>query len=440
MTESPLPSDRQRVYIETYGCQMNVRDSEMLTGIMIEAGADAVETPEEADLIILNTCAVRERAEQRVIGRVHQLASLGRRGGARIGIVGCMAQHLRERLLEALPELDFAMGPDTYRTLPSLLAGSRSEPHADWSTDREELYEGTPSGRQPGSPTAFVTVMRGCDMMCTFCVVPFTRGRERCRPASAIVEEVERLMADGVREVTLLGQTVNAWREGEEGFGSLLRRVSETGIDRIRFTSPHPLYFSGEELDAIADCANVCEAVHLPVQSGSTAVLERMNRRYTREDYLQIVRTIRDTIPAVALSTDIITGFPGETEAEFADTLSLMEECAFDAGFLFKYSPREGTKAARAFEDDVPEEVKQGRLEQVIALQTELTRRSQEALIGTRQEILIEGAGERGPDQWTGRTRGNRTVVIESESSLIGQLVTVSIEEAGTWTLRGRLT
>ncbi len=433
------PDRRPIVYIETYGCQMNVRDSEMLSGIFRQAKCDLGDTPEQADLILLNTCAVRERAEQRVIGRVNQLASLKKRRSVRIGVVGCMAQHLRDTLLESVPDLDYVLGPDTYRSLPELLNSEREERRADWATDRNELYEGLPSWRNENNPSAFVTVMRGCDMMCTFCVVPFTRGRERCRSAQAIVGETTLLMEQGVREVVLLGQTVNAWREGESKFGTLLRLVSDTGIPRIRFTSPHPLHFGREELAAIAECDNICEAIHLPVQSGNTDVLERMNRGYTREEYLDIVRALRETIPHVTLSTDIIVGFPGETVAQFEDTLSLMETCAFESGFLFKYSPRSGTRADREFEDDVSGEEKQRRLEQVIELQAGFTRRSQEDMIGLEYEILVDGIGDRGPDQWTGKTRGNRTVVLESSEELMGRLVTVHIEESGTWTLRGRL-
>lgn len=439
MAATHHPDTRHAVYIETYGCQMNVRDTEMLGGILRHADCDIIDAPEKADLILLNTCAVRERAEQRVIGRVTQLSSLKKRRSVRIGVVGCMAQHLKESLLESLPDLDFILGPDTYRTLPEILKLDLSDRHADWSTDRSELYEGVPSYRHDGGPVAFVTAMRGCDMMCTFCVVPHTRGRERCRSWQDIVAETAKLMDEGVKEVVLLGQTVNAWQDGDMGFGSLLRKVSETGIPRIRFTSPHPLYYGEEELRAIAECENICEAIHLPVQSGNTSVLERMNRRYTREEYLDIARAIRRQIPHVTLSTDIIVGFPGETEAQFEDTLSLMEECAFDSGYLFKYSPRSGTRADREFEDDVPDDVKQRRLERVIELQTELTRRVQRAMVGGEYEILIDGIGNRGPNQLTGRTRGNRTVVIESAEELMGRMVQVIIEETGTWTLRGRL-
>ncbi|MFC1499894.1 tRNA (N6-isopentenyl adenosine(37)-C2)-methylthiotransferase MiaB [Candidatus Zixiibacteriota bacterium] len=439
MDDSHQPDLINTVYIETYGCQMNVRDTEMLGGIFRQAGCDIADTPETADLILLNTCAVRERAEQRVIGRVTQLFSLKKRGSVRIGVVGCMAQHLKDALLESLPDLDFVLGPDTYRTLPELFDLDPGERRADWSTDRKELYEGIPSWRGDGDPSAFVTVMRGCDMMCTFCVVPHTRGRERCRTWREIVSEVSQLADDGVMEVVLLGQTVNAWQEGEMGFGDLLRKVSETGIPRVRFTSPHPLFYGEDELKAIAECDNVCESVHLPVQSGNTDVLNRMNRRYTREEYLQLVRAIGQSIPHVTLSTDIIVGFPGETASQFEDTLSLMEECSFDSGYLFKYSPRTGTRAEREFDDDVPADEKQRRLERVIELQTELTRRSLSAMVGGQFEILIDGTGERKPHQWTGRTRGNRTVVIESEEELLGRLVQVVIEEAGTWTLRGRL-
>ena len=441
MADTHQPDLRNTVYIETYGCQMNVRDTELLGGIFQQAGCNIVDSPEKAELILLNTCAVREHAEQRIIGRVTHLYSLKKRSSVRIGVVGCMAQHLKDALLESLPGLDFVLGPDTYRTLPGLFDLDPGERLADWATNRNELYEGIPSRRGDGGPVAFVTVMRGCDMMCTFCVVPHTRGRERCRSWRDIVAEVSRLMDEGVMEVVLLGQTVNAWREKEEemGFGDLLRKVSETGIPRIRFTSPHPLYYGEEELTAIAECDNVCESIHLPVQAGNTDVLKRMNRRYTRQEYLGIAGAIRQRIPHVTLSTDIIVGFPGETESQFEDTLTLMEECAFDSGYLFKYSPRSGTRAERELEDDVPAQVKQSRLERVIALQTELTQASLRAMIGCEYEILVNGIGDRGPEQWTGRTRGNRTVVVESGEELMGRLVKVIIEDAGTWTLRGRL-
>jgi len=429
----------RRVYIETYGCQMNVRDSELLGGLLEEAGGEIVAGPEEADVILLNTCAVRERAEERVIGRVHQLSAVQRSRGSRLGIVGCMAQHLRERLFESLPTLDFIIGPDAYRDLPATVLSESDEPQVLCRTDADELYDGLPGRREPDAVTAFVTIMRGCDRMCTFCIVPFTRGRERSRAVDSIVAEIDELVSRGVREVTLLGQTVNAWSDNGLTFGGLLRRVGETGLDRIRFTSPHPLYFSEDELAALAEVPAVCESVHLPMQSGSSRILERMNRGYDRERYLAIATRLRQEIPELSLSTDLITGFPGETEEDFAETLSAMQICAFDASYQFKYSPRSGTYAARKLQDDVPADLKQERLEQVIAYQRDLTARSQKRLIGRTIEVLIDGRGHRGREQWTGRTRGARTVVLDSSDDLRGRLVDVVVEDAGVWTLRGRL-
>lgn len=428
------------VYIETFGCQMNVRDSELISGLLTAAGARITADPEQADVIVLNTCAVRERAEERVVGRVNQLAGLESDGTRRIGIVGCMAQHLQSGLLQRLPVLDFVVGPDAYRSLPETILDPADEPRLLCRPDPHELYEGLPSRREPGAVTAFVTVMRGCDRMCTFCVVPFTRGRERSRPLERILAEVRTLLAQGVREVTLLGQTVNAWSDGPLTFGDLLTRVGETGIERIRFTSPHPLYFGDGELTALADVEAVCEAVHLPMQSGNSRILKRMNRGYTREEFLAIADRLRAEVPEVTLGTDIIVGFPGESEAEFADTLSAMESCAFDSGYHFKYSPRPGTAAARRLDDDVREPVKQERLEQVIALQRELTARAHETLIGRTLDVLVDGRGHRGSEQWTGRTRGGDTVVIQAADDLLGRMVEVEITGRGTWTLRGRPT
>lgn len=442
---SPLPGlspgtlKAPRAYIETYGCQMNVNDSELIGGILKEAGCRLVDDPDQADIILLNTCAVRENAEQRIVGRVGQLASLKRQRRLKIGIVGCMAQHLREDLLEEVRHADFMLGPDAYRRLPEILDLAEGERMALCQLDREELYEGLPFHRQEDPVDAFVTIMRGCDRMCSFCVVPMTRGRERSRRWQDVVSEVQGLVEQGVREVTLLGQTVNAYRDGPLTFGDLLWKVAETGISRIRFTSPHPVYYREDEIEAIAECPSVCEWVHLPVQSGNSRVLERMRRGYSRERYMEIVERIRSRVPDVTVTSDIIVGFPGETEGQFEDTLSLMESCAFDGGYLFKYSPREGTRAAREYPDDVPEAVKQRRLERVIELQHQLTSRSNEAMRGGTYEVLFTGPGNRGPDQWVGRTRGNKTVVVESDKYLKGRMLPVVVEGRGSWTLRGRL-
>ena len=428
-----------RAYIETYGCQMNRNDTGLLGGILRGAGCRLVDSPYDADIILLNTCAVRENAEQRIIGRVGQLSQLKAQRRVRIGVLGCMAQHLKEKMWKAVPQVDFIMGPDAYRRLPDVLDLSEGQRSALCQMDCSELYEGLPRVLAEGEPSAYVTIMRGCDRMCTFCIVPFTRGRERSRAWPAIVAEVEELVARGVKEVTLLGQTVNAYADGEITFGRLLWKVAETGISRIRFTSPHPLYYREDELEAIAGCARVCEWVHLPLQAGSNRVLERMNRGYTKEAFLDLVARIRNRVPAVTLTTDIIVGFPGETEAQFEETLEVMKRSAFDSSYMFKYSPRPGTRAARDFPDDVSEEVKQRRLERVISLQTELTQRANEAMVGKRYEVLISEPGRRGPDQWVGRTRGNKVVVVESKELRPGDIAGVTIYDTGAWTLRGRL-
>ena len=428
-----------RVYIETYGCQMNVRDTELVGGILQREGHSLVSSTDAADVILLNTCAVRRNAERRVIGRVMQLSSIKEKRDIKIGLLGCVPQHLGEDLLESVPPVDFIVGPDSYRNLPETIAAAGDERTAQCRLDRRELYEGLPSLRSGDNPSAFVTVMRGCDRMCTFCVVPHTRGRERSRRWPDIVAETEKLIGEGVREVILLGQTVNAYHDGDVGFADLLRKVAETGIPRIRFTSPHPSLFREEELDAIAECPEVCEWVHLPVQAGNSEVLQRMKRGYSREEYLALARRIRERISGVTLTTDIIVGFPGEAPEQFEDTLSLMEECAFDSSYHFKYSARPGTYAARAFDDDVSEEEKQDRLERVIALQGELTRMSNREQVGTVTEILVTERGGRGPLQWLGRTRGNKIVVVESNENLFGAILEVHVTGSGTWSLRGRL-
>jgi tRNA-2-methylthio-N6-dimethylallyladenosine synthase len=418
---------------------MNVRDSELVGGILMQADCDLVDSVEQAEVILLNTCAVRENAQQRVIGRINQLSALKKNYCRTIGVLGCVPQHLGEELLDAVPAIDFILGPDSYRSLPEILDSSLDTRYALCRLDRTELYEGLPHYRTEGSPSAFVTVMRGCNRMCTFCVVPHTRGRERSRRAGDITAEVERLIEEGVKEVILLGQTVNAYRDGETLFAELLWKVAETGIPRIRFTSPHPSFFREEELEAVAECDAVCEWVHLPVQAGSSEVLERMKRGYTREEYIEIARRIRQRIPHVALTTDIIVGFPGESEEQFEETLSLMEECVFDSSYHFKYSPRPGTYADRNFEDDVDGEVKQRRLERVIELQNELTASSNRKFESRSVEILVTERGGRGSDQWQGRTRENKIVIVESKEDLLGAMVDVNITGTGTWSLRGEL-
>ncbi len=401
----------KRIYIETYGCQMNVADSELMFGVLGREGYVRAEEPAEADVMLVNTCAVRDNAEQRVIGRMGELQRY-KRAGSVLGVVGCMAQRLGAALLERVPRVDLVVGPDAYRNLPDLIGMAQA---GQRPTDTEfrswEHYEDVPAVRESG-PTAFVTVQRGCDYRCTFCIVPHTRGPERSRALRDVVREVAGLAAQGVTEVTLLGQTVNSYHDGEHDFGDLLRAVGTVdGIRRLRFTSPYPTDFTSSVVDAMATTASVCEHVHLPVQSGSNAVLRRMLRRYTRERYLEVVDELRRAIPGITLSTDIIAGFPGETEAQFEETLSLVSEADFDDAYTFKYSVREGTPAVR-LNDHLPDEVASDRLARLIEAVRLQARRKNAARVGQVHEVLVERQAKRG-GLMLGRTRGNHLVLLD---------------------------
>ena len=406
------------VYIETYGCQMNAADAELMAGVLAREGFTRAETPEEAAVILVNTCAVREHAEQRVVGRVGQLKA-SKRSGAVLGVVGCMAQRLGERLLRQAPHVDFVAGPDAYRQLPELVRRSREgERGAATAFESGEHYEDIAPVR-PHRASAWITVQRGCDYRCTFCIVPHTRGPERSRRLADVVREARDLAERAVTEVTLLGQTVNSWNDGEHDFADLLRAVGAVdGVRRVRFTSPHPNDFTDRVVAAMAEVEAVCEAVHLPAQSGSTAVLRRMLRRYTREGYLDVVRRLRAAIPGLAVSTDLIAGFPGETEADFEATLSLVREVGFDSAFTFRFSPREGTPALR-LPDAVPDAVASERLERLIAEVREITRARNAALVGTTDEVLVEEPAPRG-GRLQGRTRQGRVAILEGPASWIG--------------------
>ena len=406
------------IYIETYGCQMNVADSELMLGLLAREGYVHTDDPAAADVLLVNTCAVRDHAEQRVLGRMGELKGYKRPGGV-LGVVGCMAQRLGPRLLEWVPQVDLVVGPDGYRSLPELIARARSgERAAEVEFKSWEHYEDVPPVRER-SVSAFVTVQRGCDYRCTFCIVPMTRGPERSRILTDVVREVEGLAAQGTTEVTLLGQTVNSYHDGVHDFADLLRAVGAVpGLRRLRFTSPYPTDFTDRVLAAMADTAAVCEHVHLPVQSGSTRVLKRMLRRYTRERYLEVVAALRSAIPGLALTTDIIVGFPGETEVDFAETLSLVEDVDFDDAFTFKYSVREGTPAVR-IKDHIAEELKAERLERLIAVVRRVARARSMALVGTAQEVLVEGPARRG-DLLQGRTRTNKVALFEGPAAWIG--------------------
>jgi tRNA-2-methylthio-N6-dimethylallyladenosine synthase len=425
------------VYIETYGCQMNVADTELIVGTLATHGYARVQAPEDADVILLNTCAIREHAEARVLGRLGDLGRhKARRPSVRLGVTGCMAQHLRDKLRDAAPHVDLLVGPDGYRHLPALLDDGDTDPHVGLRLDPRETYADLPVARESGV-RAWVTIMRGCDRFCTFCIVPYVRGRERSLPGPALVEQVRRLAGAGVPEVVFLGQTVNAYRDGGWDFARLLRETAAIpGIRRIRFTSPHPAEMSDAVIGAMAECDAVMPQLHLPVQSGSDPVLARMARDYGVADYEALVDRLRARVPGIALSTDVIVGFPGETDGDFAGTEALMERVRYDAAFLFKYSAREGTRAQK-WPDDVPEDEKARRLERLIALQERISAERNRAQIGSTHEVLVEGPAKR-PDGWvTGKSRDFRTVVLPGPASP-GDVVPVRIDAASSHTLTGR--
>ncbi len=415
----------KRVYIETYGCQMNVADSELMFGVLSREGYARADKPEDADVMLVNTCAVRENAEQRVIGRMGELQRHKRAGGV-LGVVGCMAQRLGPALLAKVPRIDLVVGPDAYRNLPELI-GLANAGHRVSDTEFRpwEHYEDVPAVREKG-PTAFVTVQRGCDYRCTFCIVPQTRGPERSRQLADVQREVTDLVEQGTTEVTLLGQTVNSYHDGEHDFGDLLRAVGRIdGLRRLRFTSPYPTDFTPRVVEVMATTPAVCEHVHLPVQSGSNAVLKRMLRRYTREQYLEVAAELRRAIPGLTFSTDIIVGFPGETEDQFEATLSLVIEADFDDAYTFKYSLREGTPAVR-LKDHVPDEVASHRLDRLIEGVRANVRRKNMARIGESHEVLVERPARRG-DLMLARTRTNQLVLLDLPASAIGEYHTVRL-------------
>ena len=407
-----------RIYIETYGCQMNVADSELMLGVLARDGYVRTDDPSIADVMLVNTCAVRDHAEQRVLGRMGELKRHKRPGDV-LGVVGCMAQRLGPTLLERVPQVDLVIGPDGYRGLPELIARARGgDRAAEVGFKSWEHYEDVPPLREDRF-SAFVTVQRGCDYRCTFCVVPMTRGPERSRKLADVVGEVTSLAAAGTTEVTLLGQTVNSYHDGTHDFADLLQAVGGVpGIRRMRFTSPYPTDFTPRVLAALAATPTVCEHVHLPVQSGSSRVLKRMLRRYDRGRFLEVVAALRQALPGMALTTDIIVGFPGETEEEFQETLSLVADVGFDDAFTFKYSVREGTPAVR-LKDHVTEEVQSERLARLIALVRSGAKRKNVGLVGTTHEVLVEGRAKRGSMLQT-RTRTNKVALVEGPDEWIG--------------------
>ncbi len=434
-----LQPPRPTVYIETYGCQMNVSDTELMLGKLIESGYESVAEPDGADVILINTCAIREHAEQRVMGRLGEMKSRMKHDAV-LGVTGCMAQRLGSQLLHRAKHVSLVIGPDGYRNLPSLIESARSGVRTTATDfDLEEHYEDFTPRRFEGVK-AWIPVQRGCDYRCTYCIVPTTRGPERSRRLAEVLRETEAVVASGISEIVLLGQTVNSYFDGEHDFADLVRAVgSVPGVKRLRFTSPHPNDFSERVIRALAETASVCEHVHLPMQSGSSRTLKRMLRRYTREGYMECVGELRAAIPDLALSTDIIVGFPGETEDDFAETLTAVEAVGFDDAYTFKFSPRDGTPATRfPAAESVSDEVASERLARLIATVRGGTRERNVKLIGERREVLVEKAARRG-GLLQSRTRDFKTVMIPGDVSLIGRYLNVELTGTTGSTFIGRL-
>jgi tRNA-2-methylthio-N6-dimethylallyladenosine synthase len=438
-----------RVYIETFGCQMNEYDSELIRSLLKARGFIFTENREQADVILMNTCAVREHAHTKVYARLTDLRAMKRERPLVIGILGCMAQALKESLMENEPLVDVLAGPDTYRRLPELLAQAieaqeRGKHQRSLAVELSEYetYADILPERAEGV-TAWLAVMRGCDNFCTFCVVPYTRGRERSRDPASILRETELLAAQGYKQVTLLGQNVNSYRYQDWDFARLLLAVAEVpGITRVRFTSPHPKDFPPALLDAIASHPKICKHIHLPLQSGSDRILRLMGRTYTRREYLALVEDIRRRNPSIALTTDLICGFCTETEEDFLDTCRVVQEVGFHAAFVFKYSERPHTIAARKYPDDVPEAVKSERVTRLVEIQTAISLKKNQELIGQTVLVLVEGNAKKSSSQWMGRADNNVTVVWEKAGSRAkpGDLVPITVSRASVTTLFGHET
>jgi tRNA-2-methylthio-N6-dimethylallyladenosine synthase len=432
-------TSRPTVYIETYGCQMNVSDSELMLGRLIESGYESVAEPDGADVILINTCAIREHAEQRVMGRLGEMKSRMKRDAV-LGVTGCMAQRLGAQLLDRAKHVSLVVGPDGYRDLPSLIDSARGGARMTATEfDLEEHYEDFTPRRFEGVK-AWIPVQRGCDYRCTYCIVPTTRGPERSRRMAEVLRETEAVVASGISEIVLLGQTVNSYNDGDHDFADLLRAVGAVrGVRRLRFTSPHPNDFSERVIRALAETESVCEHVHLPMQSGSTRVLKRMLRRYTRERYLECVDELRAAIPDLALTTDIIVGFPGETEDDFAETLSAVEAIGFEEAYTFKFSPRDGTPATRfPASESVSDELASERLARLIATVRAGSRERNVKLLGERREVLVEKAARRG-GLLQSRTRDFKTVMIPGDASFIGRYLNVELTGTTGSTFIGRV-
>ena len=437
----PLTGEGKKLFIETYGCQMNAGDSEIVVSIMQEHGYRYTENIDEADIVLINTCSIRDNAEQRIWGRLSAMRQIKKRKPTLIvGIIGCMAERLKEQLIEKGTGVDIVAGPDSYRSLPDLVRTAENGAKGiNVELSKEETYaEIAPVRLDRNGVSAFIAIMRGCNNFCSYCVVPYTRGRERSRDCNTIVAEARTLFENGYREVTLLGQNVNSYCYGEVGFPELMAMVAEISpLLRVRFATSHPKDISDRLLEVMARYENICKAIHLPAQSGSNTMLEKMNRKYTREWYLERIAAIRRYMPDCAITTDLISGFCGETLKDHQATLSLMREVGYAGAFMFKYSERPDTFSARHFADDISEEEKTRRLNEVIALQNQLSIVSNEAEVGLIRQVLVEGTSKRSDAQLCGRTSQNKMVVFDRGNHTAGDYVTVKITGCSSATLFG---
>jgi tRNA-2-methylthio-N6-dimethylallyladenosine synthase len=454
------PDNSKKLFIESYGCQMNLNDSEIVASILSKEGYNTTSLLEEADLVLVNTCSIREKAEQTVRKRLEKYNAVKKiNPDMKVGVLGCMAERLKEKFLEEEKIVDLVVGPDAYRDLPNLLEEINDGRDAiNVILSKEETYgDVTPVRLNSNGVSAFVSITRGCDNMCTFCVVPFTRGRERSRDPKSIIEEIKKLDENGYKEVTLLGQNVDSFLWYGGGLKKDFKKASEiaraTVVDfaqlldmvatafpkmRFRFSTSNPQDMSLEVLYAMAKHPNICKYIHLPVQSGSTSVLERMNRQHTRQEYIELIDAIRRIIPECAISQDMIAGFCGETEEEHLDTLSLMEYVQYDFGFMFAYSERPGTLAAKKMPDDVPADIKKRRLNEIIRLQQQHSLKRMQKFVGKTVEVLIEGSSKKSDLHWKGRNSQNAMVVFPKTNERVGDLIQVTIEDCTSATLLGK--
>ncbi|MDR9456579.1 MAG: tRNA (N6-isopentenyl adenosine(37)-C2)-methylthiotransferase MiaB [Salegentibacter sp.] len=455
----PKKQNTRKLFIESYGCAMNFSDSEIVASILSKEGFNTTQNLEEADLVLVNTCSIREKAEQTVRKRLEKYNAVKRiNPGMKVGVLGCMAERLKDKFLEEEKIVDLVVGPDAYKDLPNLINEVEAGRNAvNVILSKEETYaDVSPVRLQSNGVSAFVSITRGCDNMCTFCVVPFTRGRERSRDPQSIVEEVNDLAAKGYKEITLLGQNVDSYlwyggglkkdfKDASEiqkatatNFAGLLKLVAEAQPKmRIRFSTSNPQDMTLDVIEAMAKYPNICKYIHLPVQSGSDRILQKMNRLHTREEYFSLINNIKELIPDCGISHDIITGFPTETEEDHQDTLSLMKYVKYDFGFMFAYSERPGTMAARKFEDDVPEEIKKRRLTEIVSLQQEHSLYRTQQFIGKIVEVLIEKESKKSSEHWSGRNTQNTVVVFPKENYEIGDFVNVKINDCTSATLIG---